>query len=461
MTRIRGHRLNFPSLMGAYLAVNAIPDAYILVDGPDCALYKAHFIHGRHDLNSTLLDIDGKHRVCFTNVCAQSVTKDHNELILRKLHALENLEGPRIILLTSLPGCSITGLDYEHLMRSASMFMAKESLAIPPTSLTGDWIDGYTSTMLALARHIDFKGTKPKKDKIAIVGYLMDRNEGDHHGNLKEFRRLMKALDLDLVSVWLGGDPYDKLKEAGNARTIVSLPYGRGAAEDIAKKTGATIVEAALPFGMAATERFLLQIAEATGRTEKARKLIAVEKDRILGRLEWIVPYLFLHKDASFIGDPHFLDGFVDICEDMGMSLKSCFLTSRQRPVSDKVRAAVDTILFEPDIYHPEVNAFLGDPTDLVVTSTNEITRVIRWHTIDKLALVEHGFPSYFYHAFSDSPFLGFEGMLHFVERMADALSNMRRLTLLRGGDKNDDADDRKEEYRKMTKEAAVSEPAS
>ena len=73
--------MNYPTLLGVYLAVNALKDAYVLVDGPDCAFYKAHFIHGRHDLNSTLLRISGRHRVAFTNICSRGVVKEHDDIL--------------------------------------------------------------------------------------------------------------------------------------------------------------------------------------------------------------------------------------------------------------------------------------------------------------------------------------------------------------------------------------------
>ncbi|MFA5138586.1 MAG: nitrogenase component 1 [Elusimicrobiota bacterium] len=426
MSRIRGHRINFPSLMGAYLAVNAVPDSTILVDGPDCALYKAHFIHGRHDLKSTLLSIEGKHRVCFTNVCAQSVTKDHNELIVRRLRLLNEMENVKIVLVTSLPGCSITGLDYDHLVRMVMPLIKEDALAIPPTSLMGDWLDGYAVTLRALARHMDLSGGKPKPGSVALVGYFMDRHEGDHNGNLQELKRLLEALGLKLVSVWLNGDPYAKLREVRDASIVVSLPYGREAAAEVAKKTKAKLVETALPFGMTGTERFLLDVAKAAGKTREAKALIASEQAAVFERLEWIVPYLFLHKEATFIGDPFLKEGFLSICEDLGIQVRQCILTARDR---EGKKDEEPVTLYEPDIYHPVVQDFLAKPTELVVTNTNEITRVIRWSDI---AIVELGFPSYYHHALADAPFLGFRGMLAFTERMGDGLAFMRRTTQLR-----------------------------
>src|SRR3989338_3208758 len=109
--------LNFSGMMGVYLAVNAVPDAMVLVDGPDCNLYKAHWIQGRHDWNSKLLNINGKHRVCFSNICSTNVVKDHDDLLIDKLKTLGLLDGAGLVLVSALPMCSITGVDYDRIIR--------------------------------------------------------------------------------------------------------------------------------------------------------------------------------------------------------------------------------------------------------------------------------------------------------------------------------------------------------
>ncbi|OGR61415.1 MAG: hypothetical protein A2X36_10855 [Elusimicrobia bacterium GWA2_69_24] len=423
--RISGHRSNYPALVGVYLMANALPDSIVVVDGPDCALYKAHYIHGRHDLNSTLLDINGFHRICFTNVCAQSVTKDHNELILRKLHMIDKLDSARVVLLTSLPGCFITGLDYEHLMRSASHFMRQEVFALPPAALVGDWIDGYGIAMRGVARHMKLRQGKGKRDQVAIVGYLMDRNEGDHRGNQIELKRMLAALGLDLVSVWLDGQPYDSLKRVEEAGVIISLPYGRGAAEELAKKTGARLVEADLPFGLGYCADFLRRIAAATGREERAEAFILAEEAEAFRRLEWLTPYLFLHKKAAFLGDPFLLNGFLDVCEDLGITPAECFVMGRENRFGFKPRKGAPPVVFEPDIYHEAVNRFIGKPPDLIVTNTNDMVREIKSPT---KAILELGFPSYTHHNLGNTPFLGYQGFLCFADRIAEHLFYQRRV---------------------------------
>jgi len=55
-----------PYQLGVYLAVNAVPDACLVVDGLNCALPKADLLAGNHDLNSTLFSPLGRHRLVAT-----------------------------------------------------------------------------------------------------------------------------------------------------------------------------------------------------------------------------------------------------------------------------------------------------------------------------------------------------------------------------------------------------------
>jgi hypothetical protein len=42
--------LNLPFSIGVYVAVNALPDAFLFMDAPSCAIAKAKYIYGNHDL---------------------------------------------------------------------------------------------------------------------------------------------------------------------------------------------------------------------------------------------------------------------------------------------------------------------------------------------------------------------------------------------------------------------------
>ena len=59
---------NLPYQLGIYLAANAVQDVCVVVDGADCVMSKIDFVSGNHDLHSTLLSPEGRHRV----ICSQS-----------------------------------------------------------------------------------------------------------------------------------------------------------------------------------------------------------------------------------------------------------------------------------------------------------------------------------------------------------------------------------------------------
>ncbi|MDD5630255.1 MAG: nitrogenase component 1 [Elusimicrobia bacterium] len=419
-----GKPMNFPTLMGVYLAVNAIADAYILVDGPDCVLYKSHFIHGRHDLGSSLLRVSGRHRVAFTNVCSRGVVKEHDEIIRRHLLTLDGLKESGLSFVTALPMCSITGVDYGRVIRSLAGKLSKPAIDIAPDSLIGDWLDGYGQVLNALARGLDLGRRRPARrgppKKAAIVGYFMDRNEADHFGNLAELRRMLAALGLETVSVWLGGEPAAALRRAAEADLVVSLPYGRTAARALARTAGARLVETELPFGLRKSERFLRDVGKAAGRPRQAEAFIAAELSRVVPRLQWIIPQYFLNRRTAFMGDPYLCAGFLDIAEDLGLEVEGAIVRGQGPAAPQDGRGF--PVLCAPRSSSPGVRRIVQAPLDLFVTCWCEQD----FHGLP-YPVLEFGFPSYRSHALLERPFLGFNGMLGFVERMADKLCAPRR----------------------------------
>ncbi|MBI5881792.1 MAG: hypothetical protein HZB91_01610, partial [Elusimicrobia bacterium] len=384
--------MNFPTLLGVYLAVNAVKDAYILVDGPDCTLYKAHFVHGRHDLNSTLLSITGRHRVLFTNVCSRGVVKEHDALLRRHLLTLDSIKESGLTLVTALPMCSITGVDYGRVLRSLKGKLTKPGVDIPPDSLVGDWLDGYDQAMAAIARGLGLSKGRRRKGCVAVVGHLMDRNEADQTANAAELRRMLAGLSLDVASVWLDGGSASDLKAAETAEFIISLPYGRAAGRRLAELTGAALVETELPFGLTKTAAFLRDVGQASGRKAEAESFIDHELSKVIPRLQWIIPQRFLNRTAAFMGDPYLLEGFLDIAEDLGMAVEGAISRGRNahgpRPLGDARAGTV--ILREPPVFSDEVRKLLSAPKDIFVSCWCER----EWPHMEN-RVMEFGFPSY------------------------------------------------------------------
>ena len=414
-------RRNLPYLMGVYLAVNAMRDVSLVVDGPDCTHFKGQYIFGKHDWYSTLYRVDGRHRVSFTGTNAENITGNRDQWISRTVQRATE-DDVEAVLVTSMAPCGITGADYERIIESLDS--PKAILEIPGYSLRGDWLDGYAQTLKAFARAKQLPRGIHEPHKVAIVGYLMDRNEGDHIGNLAELKRMISALGLELVSVWPQGGTWQELDAIAQAGTILSLPYGRDAARLLAIKTGARVLETEVPLGIDATRTWLETIAHFMDREQAGRAFIEAEIDRLFARLERVIPFYFLNRNVALLCDPFQLPGLGSLCTDLGMRVKFAGAIGRSGHSPSLLRGgSIGGVPIQYEGFGGESGYFdvaiAGLPVGtLVICDSESADRVRRGCPVCEFGVLSHS-----HHVFADAPFLGFEGALNLVSRMANALS--------------------------------------
>ncbi|MFW5740840.1 MAG: nitrogenase component 1, partial [Myxococcota bacterium] len=402
--------------------VNAIRDAFLVVDGPDCVYIKTQYIQGNQDYLSTLTNVIGAHRVVNTALEPVAAALSREAQIIETLRKVGDNEEVGCVMVTSMPMASVLGTDYARLGREASDVLNKDVLHVPGKSLSKDWVGGYEESLLALAKGMSLDGGAPKTNNVALVGMLHDRNEEDAAGNVREIRRLLRALGLDLVSVWLDGSAYADYRAVKDAGTILSLPYGRRAARHLSKRLGAELIELDLPFGLQATERFVRQVADHFGRVEAGQALMDRELRNIVPKLEWVIPFALQGKSFGYMGSAALLPGFAEIAALWGAEVRFAVVTNfaSHKGVLD----GLDHI--NPVLIEPRVNSLIAfgkehverGCIDCLVTDST----CIEMADARRHAVVGFGFPSYNVHALHDNPYLGFRGFLAFVDRVANAI---------------------------------------
>lgn len=410
-------RVTFTYMIGVYLAVNAISDLFLLVEGPDCSHMKTQYVQGNHDWMSTLTSVSGFHRVANTALHPSQMTGSREEGVQEVLLRIAQDDAVPAVALTSMPMAFITGADYERLTRVVHKATGKTAIHIPGKSLSGDWLDGYSEALLALASQLDLSGGRRDDRKVAIVGYLFDRNEEDHAGNLRELRRVFEALGVEIVSVWLDGSRFGDLAKVRDAGTILSFPYARKAAKKLARRTGARLLEVDLPFGLEASERFVRGLGDAFGCEGRADAFVDQELSRVIPKLEWVVPFVFQNRRIAFLGEPHVLAGLKDMVSMLGAELDYAVITNQAHHVQG-VALDASALLVYPKM--KEMMRFvtrraLDHEVHLLVTNNMGIMGA-------EGAILEFGFPSAFRHALYDRPFLCFSGALSFIDSMANAM---------------------------------------
>jgi nitrogenase molybdenum-iron protein alpha/beta subunit len=410
----------FTYLVGVYLAVNAVRDLYLLVEGPDCTYMKAQYVQGNHDWMSTLTSVSGFHRIANTALHTDSMADSREGPLVAALRAMAENPAVPALALTSMPMAFVTGADYDRLVREVAEASGKPVVQVPGKSLSGDWLDGYAEVLYGLAKQLDLGGGRADPRSVAVVGYLHDRNEEDHAANVRELRRMLDALDLELASVWLSGEPFEELYRVRDAGTVISLPYGRKAARQVARRTGARLVELPLPFGLDASQRWMRELGEIFERRDRAEAYIDGELRRIVPKLEWVIPFLFQNRRVGYVGDPHLLPGLLDIVDTVGAELASIVITNRPNHATElpKHLEGPDLLVF------PKMKAMVQYLEAKAETETDALSLLVTHNMgiVTDTPILEFGFPSVFRHALFERPFLGFAGALAFVDSMANAI---------------------------------------
>ncbi len=417
----------FPYQIGLFLAANAIPDAYALIDGPDCVVRKSEWVFGKHDWNSTLMDVCGVHRVVSTLVNAERVIKDKGEELVRRIVTVSERADAGAVLICSMPHVTIIGTQYDKIIREMQPHVKAQLLEVPSRSLDGDWLEGYAETLNAIAANIDISGGSPDRKKVAVIGHLMDRTEQDHQANVAELRRMFEAMGLELVSVWLDGGRFETLRHVKDAGTIVAFPLGRAAARAVADRTGAEVVEVDLPFGLGRTQRMLRRVGRKAGRLAEAEALIDRELGRLVPRLEWVLRHVFVGKKIVFSGAPDLFGGLLQITSELGVEVAHLASPSGKRHLKEDLETEfgdLPPMLFAPTQRYLErqLRPLLDSDVDLAIGDTQFCDAAA-----SRVPVMEFGFPSHFRHALSDRPHLGFSGWICFVDEMAEALSRGAR----------------------------------
>jgi len=406
---------NLPYMMGYFLAVNAVRDLCAVVDGANCVMQKVDLLSGNHDLFCMLLSEDGMHRTICTMASPLSPHKNPEKKLSALLNSLAASGRFGAIVVIGLPFCRMAGTDYGGVARSVRSGTPVGD--VPPMSMEADWLDGYDDTLNSLARILRLKSGSSGK-KVAVAGYLMDRNEYDHLANIKEMRRLLALAGLELVCVWPSGGTCAELSRVGEAGLIVSLPYGRKTARTLAARTGAKLLETGLPMGLAGTSAWLAAVRKAAGISGPMPPAIAAEEHAAAAAISPSLRGL-LHKRVLFAGDPYLFEAFSAFCSEFCSDVTAAFLGSDPRPFGSM--PGTRTLLFSPspDAARGVLEA-LGryEKPDIAVVNSFAVTEGI----IGGAPFIELGFPSYGHHCLADEPFLFYSGARILAGRMLNCL---------------------------------------
>jgi len=410
-----------PYLDGVYLAINALPGAYLVHDAHDCGTHKASKIAGSHDLASDLLRWDGLHRIARTGLDSREYVMGSDDKLSMKLAQIINRHHPEAVFVVRSSIVVFSGHDAAPVVQDASRKTDVPILLLPDRSMARDYVSGYLDTVESLLGRLRLAGRGERG--VVLTGYVFDRNEGDHQGNLVELGRMVDALGLPLGPVFLGGQSYAALDEAAPPAVVVDVAEPWGAAKKLAARFGVAHCPLGLPLGIRATGTWLRRLGAAVGAEALAERFIDRELSTLVPQLEWIVPRSFQGRGVLLFADRLLLSPLTSLLEELDLRVVGAGCTSGDFTATASSAGPEASGPAEPPHRTDELLDFVADRR-----RRGELDLIIGNSFLHRLLLpvgvpfVEFGFPSVTHHVLHPAPFLGYSGVRVWVERMLEAL---------------------------------------
>lgn len=435
--------MDYGQLTGLAIAAHAISDCFLLMHvGVGC----------KNKATAHLLVHDWKEhanlREGWTEVGDRDLILGASERAGPYLRSWYKRMEPGLMVCTSVTFIDLAGEDLPDKLEAAAQDVPCPVYYVKAPGYEPDMYTGYAKLVLAVAERVPWKQAPTKPDEVTLLGYLFDRYEGDHQGNLQQLRALLKMVGLTLGRTLFSGAPYAEHLDAWTAGHLIELPY----LEPVRRKLkrvlrGRNPIRTDLPMGIRGTSRWVRTVAEAVGADlRKVEAQIASREAHVWKQVETMLDR-WRSRGVAIVAEPPLAAGLCSLLMELG--LQPVYVGLRGESLGG-ARVFAETlerdgfvlpdgvpVVENPSLYgiRASMLALLREGVlDGVFGSANELNMLtsvppkeyLREHVIGRAEpqgpfFVEVGFPCRDYHTMLAAPYLGYGGVVVVGQRILDA----------------------------------------
>ena len=430
--------MHLAKMTGASVATHAVKDGFLLMHtGVGCKFKTAAQV-AQHDWSN-----HPNRREAWTQVGEVSLIRGSGGRIGPFARSWFERRRPGIMVVVSAYFIELTGEDIKDIVVETERSLPCPMASVSTSAPNKGFFDGYASTMLEMVKKLDWKSPPTKLRQAAVLGFFFHRYEPDQQADLAQLKALIKVAGLEPGPVLFSGRPWEELAEAPAAGVVVQLPYvdaqARGFKRLLKRRD---VVRLDLPIGIAATSRFVRELAAATGG-DPARTEAWIE-----GQVSRILPHLgqvtnnFQGLAVAVFADTPLAAGLVSMLREMGAKVVLIGLRDTSLGGAMELRRVVDAngqdlgdaeVLERPSLMAlrervialaeaREVHAVIGSSIELNVFTHAASVRA----ALQRVALLETGFPSKDHHSALALPTFGYQGALVWAQRIVDGVLGPR-----------------------------------
>lgn len=271
----------------AYYVISGIRHVVPLVHGPTgCPLYVSDFVRTRECCEIRGVPLEP---TACTSLDESHVIYGGEGKLLEAVKEAYVKYHPDLIVILSCCCSGIIGEDVESIAREAEKIVGCRVLALRSEGFGGDFRSGYEDAFKLIMELMEPPRQK-RKGTINILGARWGPTTTEFDMDLDEIERLLGKVGIRVNAVIAGGCTVEELKRAREVELNASWCYdwGQKLGDLMQERFGIPYSKTGQPYGLVATEEWILGIAEPLGFAEKARAVIAEETHAVAEDLSYL-----------------------------------------------------------------------------------------------------------------------------------------------------------------------------
>jgi nitrogenase molybdenum-iron protein alpha/beta subunit len=194
---------------------------------------------------------------------------------------------PELIVVLSCCCSGIIGDDVETIAEEARQHVNAEVIAIRSEGFGGDFRSGYEDAFKAIMELMEPPRQKRPKT-INILGARVGPTYTEWQDDLDEIIRMVRSIDVDINAILCGGCTVEEIRRAREVELNASWCYdwGQKLGDLMQERFGIAYSRTGQPYGLQATEEWLMGVAVPLGLEKKAREFIDKEMDNVKDDVE-------------------------------------------------------------------------------------------------------------------------------------------------------------------------------
>ncbi|UCC17095.1 MAG: hypothetical protein JSU58_00645 [Dehalococcoidales bacterium] len=209
--------------------------------------------------------------------------------LLEAVKEAEQRYHPELIVIFSCCCSGIIGDDVETIDQRAEQEVNAKVLAIRSEGFGGDFRSGYEDAFRVIMGLMETPSEKMEKT-INIIGARQGPTYTEWTQDLDEIERMVYGIGAKINGILCGGCTLEQIRQARAAELNASWCYdwGQKLGDLMEEQFGIPYARTGLPYGLKATEEWIMGVAQPLGLEESAKHMIQKETSELTGEIDTI-----------------------------------------------------------------------------------------------------------------------------------------------------------------------------